>query len=263
MLADYHVHSHFSDDTDFPMEEEIQRAIELGLDEFCFTEHVDYGVPTVINCDYDAYFEEMNRMKEKYGKQITLRTGIEFGIQVHTLDYHEEIFAKYPFDFVIFSCHQVDNKEFCRQQVQEGRTQREYNRRYYQEILDVAKLYKNYSILGHLDVVKRYDLQGEIAFEEIKDLVEEIFKVIIPDGKGIEINTSSFAYKLKSLMPSREILELYYQMGGRIITIGSDAHNADRIGDRIEEAAKTLKEIGFEGIYTFDQMKPEFHPFQF
>ena len=63
MFADYHVHSYFSEDTDFPMELEIQKAIELGMDELCFTEHSDYDVPTVVNCDYDAYFEEMEKMK--------------------------------------------------------------------------------------------------------------------------------------------------------------------------------------------------------
>ena len=66
MFADYHVHSHFSEDTDFPMEIEIQKAIKLGMDELCFTEHSDYDVPTVVNCDYDAYFEEMEKMKDKY-----------------------------------------------------------------------------------------------------------------------------------------------------------------------------------------------------
>ena len=64
MFADYHVHSHFSEDTDFPMELEIQKAIKLGMDELCFTEHSDYDVPTVVNCDYDAYFEEMEKMKD-------------------------------------------------------------------------------------------------------------------------------------------------------------------------------------------------------
>ena len=73
MFADYHVHSHFSEDTDFPMELEIQKAIKLGMDELCFTEHSDYDVPTVVNCDYDAYFEEMEKMKDKYKGQITLR----------------------------------------------------------------------------------------------------------------------------------------------------------------------------------------------
>ena len=216
---------------------------------------------TVVNCDYDAYFEEMEKMKDKYKGQITLKTGIEFGIQTHTTKAYEETFRQYPFDFVIFSCHQVENKEYWRQEPQEGKTQLEYNRRYYQEILDVVKVYKDYSILGHLDVIKRYDKHGEIEFEKIKDLIEQIFEIVIADGKGIELNTSSRAYKLKSLMPSKEILKLYHDMGGKIITIGSDAHNADRIGDCVMESQKILKDIGFEGIYTFEKMKPEFHKF--
>ena len=94
MFADYHVHSHFSEDTDFPMELEIQKAIKLGMDELCFTEHSDYDVPTVVNCDYDAYFEEMEKMKDKYKGQITLKTGIEFGIQTHTTKAYEETFRQ-------------------------------------------------------------------------------------------------------------------------------------------------------------------------
>ena len=167
------------------------------MDELCFTEHSDYDVPTVVNCDYDAYFEEMEKMKDKYKGQITLKTGIEYGIQVHTTKAYEETFGQYPFDFVIFSCHHV---------------------------------------------IKRYDKQGEIEFEKIQDLIEQIFEVVIADGKGIELNTSSRAYKLKSLMPSKEILKLYHDMGGKIITIGSDAHNADRIGDCVMESQNFLKD---------------------
>ena len=95
--------------------------------------------------------------------------------------------------------------------------------------------------------------------ERILNIADEI--VVIADGKGIELNTSSRAYKLKSLMPSKEILKLYHDMGGKIITIGSDAHNADRIGDCVMESQKILKDIGFDGIYTFEKMKPEFHRF--
>ena len=91
--------------------------------------------------------------------------------------------------------------------------------------------------------------------KKIQDLIEQIFEVVIADGKGIELNTSSRAYKLKSLMPSKEILKLYHDMGGKIITIGSDAHNADRIGDCVMESQKILKDIGFDGIYTFEKMK--------
>lgn len=261
MLADYHVHSYFSEDSECPMEDEIQKAIELGMDELCFTEHIDYGIPTVDQCDYDSYFKEFYKMKEKYKEQISLKAGIEFGIQVHTIPEYEKAFEKYPFDFVLMSFHQVDDKEFWRQEFQEGKTQEEYNRRYYKEILECAKNYKNYSVIAHLDVIKRYDENGEYPFEKIKDLITEIFRVIIADGKGIEINTSSKAYKLKSLMPSREILELYHEMGGKIITIGSDAHDGSRLCEDVQEMQDLLKEIGFSGIYTFDRMEPIFHPF--
>lgn len=191
-----------------------------------------------------------------------LKAGIEFGVQVHTVPEYEEAFKKYPFDFVLLSFHQVDDKEFWRQDFQKGKTQEEYNRRYYEEILKTVKIYKNYSVIAHMDVIKRYDLQGEYPFEKIQDLVKQIFEVIIPDGKGIELNTSSRAYKLKSLMPSREILELYHQMGGEVITIGSDAHNEERIGEDVKEMQELLKEIGFQGICTFDRMQPVFHPFE-
>ena len=258
MFADYHVHSYFSEDTDFPMELEIQKAIELGMDELCFTEHSDYDVPTVVNCDYDAYFKEMEEMKEKYKGQITLKTGIEFGIQVHTTKAYEETFGQYPFDFVIFSCHQVENKEYWRQEPQKGKTQLEYNRRYYQEILDVVKAYKDYSILGHLDVIKRYDLNGEIELEKIKDLIEQIFEVVIADGKGIELNTSSRAYHLKSLMPSREILELYHDMGGKIITIGSDGHCPKHMAYDFYKLPDFLSNLGIRYYTVFRDKKPEF-----
>lgn len=81
-------------------------------------------------------------MKDKYKGQITLKTGIEFGIQTHTTKAYEETFRQYPFDFVIFSCHQVENKEYWRQEPQEGKTQLEYNRRYYQEIWMLLKYTK-------------------------------------------------------------------------------------------------------------------------
>ena len=109
----------------------------------------------------------------------------------------------------------------------------------------------------------RQNTKGSILIishqERILNIADEI--VVIADGKGIELNTSSRAYKLKSLMPSKEILKLYHDMGGKIITIGSDAHNADRIGDCVMESQKILKDIGFDGIYTFEKMKPEFHRF--
>ena len=163
-------------------------------------------------------------------------------------------------DFALLSMHQVNNQEFWTQEFQQGKTQKQYNEEYYEEILKVIRQYKHYSVLAHLDLIVRYDKQGVYPFDKVKDLIAEILRTAIADGKGIEINTSSWHYGLKDTQPSRDILKLYKDLGGKIITIGSDAHNTSYLGDHIEEARKILRdEIGFEQFCTFDQMEPIFH----
>jgi len=241
------------------MEDEIKRAIELGLDEICFTEHVDHGVKTDLNCNYSQYLKEFKRCNEIYKDKITLRFGIEFGIQSHTINQFQKDFNENEFDFVILSCHQVEDKEFWTQDFQRGKTQKEYNEKYYEEILKVISNYKDYSVLGHLDLIKRYDEEGNYPFENVKDIIEEILKVVIRDGRGIEVNTSSFRYNLDSLTPSKDILKLYKELGGRIITIGSDSHEEAHVGYKISEVKEELKKLGFEEFCTFEKMIPTFH----
>ncbi len=276
MLADYHVHTYYSDDSDYPMEEVVKDAIALGLDEICFTDHVDYGVKrdhddprgmlkrefdgvVLSNVDYPKYFAEIDSLRKKYEGKINIKQGLEFGIQTTTIDDFERLFNKYPLDFVIMSVHQVDNLEFWEQDFQRGKTQDEYNYLYYKEILDVIKVYKDYSILGHIDSIVRYDLAGEYPFEKIRDIVTEILKTAISDNKGIEVNTSCFRYGLKDLTPSRDIIRLYKELGGKIITIGSDSHKKEHLANKIKETKKELLDMGFEYYCTYDKMTPTFH----
>lgn len=287
MRADYHVHSEFSDDSREPMEKQIERAIELGLDEICFTDHVDYGIKKdwnqgnilfrmgdgvnyalsegsdpLANVNYPEYFGKLMRMREIYQKRISIRTGLEFGVQTVTVNDFERLFSDYrrELDFVLLSMHQVDNREFWNQQFQQGKSQREYNERYYREIYEVQKRFRNYSVLAHLDLINRYDLAGAYPFEKVEDIIAEILKQAISDGKGIEINTSSWHYDLNDTQPSRAILKLYRDLGGKIITIGSDAHITRYLADHFDDARVILKdEIGFEYFCTFDKMVPQFH----
>lgn len=274
MIADYHVHTEFSDDSIYKMEDVVKDAISLGIDELCFTDHVDYGIKVdwdegkeivyrhgqpLANVDYPNYFETIKLLQAKYKNQIIIKKGMEFGIQTQTITQFEKLYNKWSFDFIILSCHQVDNKEFWTQDFQNGRTQEEYQARYYEEIWNVINKYKNYSVLGHLDLLKRYDLQGEYPFEKIQPMVERILKKVIEDGKGIEVNTSSFHYGLNDLMPSRNILKLYHELGGKVITIGSDSHKKEQLGAHIEEVKQELKNIGFKYYCTFKNMNPIYH----
>lgn len=283
MYADYHVHTEYSDDSLYPMEEVVKDAIRLGLDEICFTDHVDYGIkpdwdgpePIVwrrggsgepdkiplANVDYPRYEAEIRKLREKYRGQITLRMGLEFGMQVHTIPLYEKLFARYPFDFILLSVHQVEDKEFWNQDFQRGRTREEFNRRYYEELLALVRRYRHYSVLAHPDLIARYDSAGPWPFEKLRPILTEILKTVIADGKGIEVNTSCHRYGLKDLTPSRDILRLYRELGGTVLTIGSDSHKKEHLGAFIRETMDELKEMGFEQFCTFEGMKPVFHRF--
>ena len=198
-------------------------------------------------------------MKETWGDKIRIRTGMEFGVQRHTIPEFEKLFHRYSFDFIILSIHQVEDKEFWTQDFQRGKTQEEYNLRYYEELLTVVEKYKNYSVLGHMDLIARYDEAGIYPFEKIKLTAEKILKIVIAEGKGIEINTSSHRYGLQDTMPSADILKLYRDLGGKILTIGSDSHRPEQLGAYIEETKELLKDIGFQYFCTYENMKPAFH----
>lgn len=278
MLADYHVHTRYSDDSEYLMEDVVKDAIALGLEEICFTDHVDYGVKrdwddprgltyrkggpgepehmALANVDYPRYAAEIAALKKKYKDQITLKMGMEFGMQAHTIPQYERLFSSWPFDFIILSVHQVEDREFWTQDFQRGRTQAEYNLRYYEELLALVRRYHNYSVLGHMDLISRYDKSGTIPFERIRPIVTEILKTVIADGKGIEVNTSSHRYGLHDLTPSTDILRLYHELGGRIITIGSDSHRKEHLGTHIQKTMEVIRTLGFIEIYTFDQMRP-------
>lgn len=274
MFADYHVHTAFSDDSTYPMEKVIQDAIAMHMDEICFTEHVDYGIKVdwdsgqkiiyrgnepMANANYPEYMKAIQAMKEKYGHQITIKTGLEFGMQTHTISQFQKLFDCYDFDFIILSIHQVHDKEFWNQEFQKGKTQKEYNEEYYKEMLEVIRQYKDYSVLGHMDLINRYDNQGIYPFEKVKPWIQAILEQVIADGKGIEVNTSSKRYGLKDSTPSHKILELYKDLGGTILTIGSDSHKPEHLGAHIQDSKKMLQEIGFKQYCTFDHMKPVFH----
>lgn len=274
MLADYHVHTEYSDDSVYPMESVVTDAINLGLDEICFTDHVDYGVKRdwgsakrikyrngepLANVYYPQYIKEIKEMQYLYGDKIGIRMGLEFGVQTHTIPMFQALFHKYPFDFIILSIHQIGNLEFWTQDFQRGKTQQEYNEKYYEEMLTVIQQYKEYSVLGHMDLIVRYDKNGIYPFPKIKPLIEKILRIVISDGKGIEVNTSSYRYGLSDTTPALDILTLYRELGGKIITIGSDSHKPEHLGAHIKETKELLKSLGYTQFCTYKNMSPIFH----
>ena len=280
MLADYHVHTEFSDDSVFALEDVCALAIERGIDEICITDHVDYdvrpdwdeyrrdpscakifeGKPS-INVDYERYFPAIEAARERFAPTLAVKTGMEFGVQSHTAERFHALFEQHAdaWDFIILSIHQVGNEEFWNGTFQKGRTQDEYNMQYYEEMLRVVQRFDDWSVLGHLDLIKRYDAAGPWPDENARDIVAEIMKEAIRRGKGIELNTSSIRYGLSDLTPSEGILRLYRDLGGHILSIGSDSHRPEHLGAHIPMMRERLQAIGFTEFCTFDHMEPVFH----
>ena len=280
MLADYHVHSMFSDDSWYTPEKVVEDAWKSNLDEICFTDHVDYGIKPdwedalsakvmegqrVLNVDYEAYFPCIADLRDRWADRISIKAGLEFGVQTHTIPQFNALWNKYAdeFDFVLLSIHQVGDLEFWTGEFQEGRTQEEYNLAYYQELYDVATSFAHWSVLAHVDLIKRYDPAGILNFPANRDLVAATLEHTITRGKGIELNTSSVRYGLTDSQPAREILELYRDLGGNVITLGSDSHRPEHLGAYIRHFQHYLASLGFEGFHTFDKMEPAFHRWDF
>ena len=275
MFADYHVHTAFSDDSSYPLLQVVQDAVRMGLEEICLTDHVDYGVKQdwdcgqeflyrrgqpLANVDYPRYVEEIEKARRLYGDRIRIKMGLEFGMQVHTIPQFKTLFRRYPFDFILLSVHQVGDKEFWTQDFQRGRSQKEYNELYYEQILQLVRQYHDYSVLAHVDLIARYDEAGPYPFQAVKSILTDIFRQVIADGKGIELNTSYHRYGLTDSTPAKAILELYRDLGGRILTIGSDSHAPEHLGSYISEGRQLLRKMGFREFCTYEQLEPFFHP---
>ena len=264
MYYDYHMHSSFSHDSNTPMDFMIKRSVELFLKEICFTEHVDYGVivdgkEIDINIDYNDYFSKLSYFKNLYEDSITIKKGIEMGLQQHILDKCVKDINNNEFDFVIASIHSINKYELIKGEFYKNKTQTEAYRQYYETLYDIIKKFKSYSILGHLDIIKRYgDLDNIVDDKIFSDIIDEILKIVIYEGKGIEVNTSCFRYKLPDLTPSKYILKRYKDLGGEIITTGSDSHNPSQIACKFKMIYQNLKDMGYKYICTFDKMKPNF-----
>ncbi len=266
--ADYHLHSYFSGDSDTPMEKMIMQGIDLGLTSMCFTEHMDmdyvYVKPEkqgMFDLNTDSYLYELATLKEKYKDKIKVLFGIELGVQPH-LRKELAIFAKsFPFDFIIASSHVCNRKDPYYPYFYEERSDEEAYREYFLSILDNLKVFNNFDVYGHLDYVVRYGTtkDSDYSYDKYKDILDKILETILDNEKGIEINTGAIGYNLKELNPCTDILKRYKELGGEIITVGSDAHAPENIARGFGRAADVLLSCGFKYYTTFENRLPEFH----
>lgn len=268
ITADFHLHSSFSGDSDTPMEDMILRGIELGLTEMCFTEHNDFDYPVTeretpgfFEVNPDAYLYDFLKLREKYEGRIHLLFGVELGLQPH-LSRRNAAFAKaHDYDFVIGSSHLCNGKDPYYPSFYEGRAQEDAYREYFESILENLKSYGNFDIYGHLDYVVRYGPKKDegYSYEMYREIFDKILTRLIDMEKGLEVNTSGLAKGLREPNPCAGILKRYRELGGEIVTVGSDAHAPGQIAHAFDRAAEILKKCGFRYYATFEKRSPSFH----
>ena len=271
ILADFHMHSSFSGDCQAPMEEMIKSAINAGLKKICFTEHNDYDYCYVIpeetgmfELNTPEYREGYLKLAEKYADRIKVCFGIELGIQPHTLEESGALARAWPFDFIIASSHVCKKKDPYYPSYYDGISIKEGIRDYFEEILQNVSGYSNYDVYGHMDYIVRYipeDRMSEYTyrFEDFKDIFEAIYRKIISDGRGIELNTSGLQRKIAQTNPCPEAVKFYKELGGEIITVGADAHKPELVSSGFDVAERILREAGFTYYCSFEKRKVQFH----
>ncbi|MFD1336923.1 histidinol-phosphatase [Oceanobacillus iheyensis] len=258
-MFDFHMHSNFSADGDFEMEAMVQSAIQKGLKEICFTDHLDIDYP---DKDWDftfdpvRYTETIEQLQEKYQNKITILKGVEVGVQPHVLHATADFVNSLQPDFVICSMHATRGTDLHSGEFFQEKSIETAFRQYFEELYACIQKFDSYQVLGHVDLVRRYAKQT--SKDECFDILESILKLVINQGKGIELNTSGFKYGLEAGLPSKEILELYHQLGGEILTIGSDAHRPNEISQSFRQSLELLQSIGFNYITSFEEQVPKF-----
>ncbi len=261
-IADYHLHTNYSPDATCSIKDRLAWAIENGMDEICFTDHVDSFLgDKYTTFDYSKYRAEIEKESVIYKDKLTIKYGMEVGLFPHLKDSANAIVHSEDLDFVIGSTHAVNSKDlYDYKEFFTSRDKITAYEDYFKQILLNIQTLDYFDVHGHLDFVYRYSgyENPKLNYIEHKEIIDTILKTLIEKGKGIEINLSGIRYGANSFYPSVHIVKAYKELGGEIITIGSDTHEKQNVRELILQGQQQLKEIGFDYVTTFEKRKPIF-----
>ncbi len=261
--ADYHMHTEFSLDSEVALEDQVKQAILLGFDEIVITNHHEAYTGEKefrMQMDIRDYIAHFNEIKQQYKNKINLKLGAEIGYQAKGKEILDKFVDNNPFEFVICAMHSVDGQDLYFGNFFENKTKQEAFTAYFEAVKESIEEFKNFEVYGHLDFVCRYgDYEDQtLNYLDYKTIIDEVLTLLIDSSKGIEINTSGLRYGIGHMHPRYDIVKRYQELGGEIITIGSDAHRVEDVGAGYNEAKEILKKAGFKYYTTFSHRKPKF-----
>ena len=272
MLIDNHSHTQYSGDIPAGRGSSVRElclaAEEKGIEQLAITDHCDidgirdgYFAPL----DHESVMRDIFAAKEEFRGRVRVLFGIELGQGTHMPEESERLLARYPYDIVLGSVHAVRGIiDFSDTDLisygEQGR--KELWEKYLSELLEAVE-WGRFDVLTHITYPKRYFLkQGITGFPDIagkgREYFEPVLRAVIEKGVTLECNSSGLRQIMKECLPNRDLLSFYYELGGRDITVGSDAHRASDIGAGIKEACELLREVGFRYVTTFENRQKSY-----
>ncbi len=257
------MHTKISHDGEASFIEYLEYAKERNVDEVTFTEHYDIydGVDSKLTTlDIPRYWQAY--LTETMRSNIRTNFGIEIGLRPECAQKIKRMTAEYRFDFIIGSSHITRGKDMSMDpSFFSGLTMKEAYGEYFKEIRENIDIFDDFDVYGHLDYVVRYGGYGceRINYEDFAKILDDILTALIKKGKGLEINTSGYRYGLSYAHPNAEILQRYHDLGGKIITLGSDAHESKYLASHFDDAYELLEKVGFKEIAIFHRRDPVFY----
>ena len=259
-MFDYHMHSKVSFDGQSDAVDMALAAKARGLKEICFTDHIDHE----INVEKEIMVFDQNVYNETYGSLevpgLKIRRGMEYGLKNGCTAQLREDLKRYDFDFVLGSVHFVKEVDVYLEPYWVNKNQDEAYREFMEETLLCVQEHSDYDVLAHLTFISKgraNPTRALLRYEDHREIADEILRELARKGKGMEINTSGVD-RCGGFLPTADFFRRFKELGGEIVTIGSDTHNVERVGQYSREACEILKDI-FGYVCTFENRQPIFH----
>ena len=259
-MFDFHIHSRVSFDGHDTGEALALAAKNAGLKEICFTDHLDYDPLEqmgILAFDTEAYNAEYDHLDIP---GLKIRRGMEFGMTADNAAQFKADLQRRPFDFVLGSIHFVDDLDVYFPEFWAGKTVFQAERRYLEATLECVQIHSDFDVLAHLTYIGKtsaHPAPRAVPYSEHRELIDEILRCLVAKGKGLEMNTSGVD-RCGDYLPSADIFRRFRELGGEIVTVGSDAHRCNRVGQYSWESTEMLREI-FGCVCTFENRQPIFH----
>ena len=259
-MFDYHMHTTVSYDGHGLPQEMADAAVAAGLKEICFTDHLDYMIRNP-RAETSFRVEDYSRAYDGLtAPGLLIRRGVEVGLTPWNAEDLTADLSKRNYDFVLGSLHFIDDEDPYFPYFWENKTVEQAERMYFEEMYRCLQIHDDFDVLGHLTYISKvraHPAPRLLPLQDYREIVAEIMKVLIRKGKGMEVNTSGMD-RCGDYLPGAEYLRLFKDLGGRIVTVGSDAHAADRVGQYTMDACRMVSEI-FGYVCTFENREPIFH----